>query len=448
MSKAIVQAGRLEASQTTSLREAEEKKVSSAYRRLVFASAFGTAIEHYDFFCYAITAPLVFDVLFFPKMDPVAAMIAVYATFAIGFLARPLGGIFFGHYGDKIGRKKVLTLTLMLMGVATFLIGCLPSYSMIGFWAPVLLVTMRFIQGFAFGGEYMNAVALTLENAPSEKRGFFASFVNASGPVGIILASGLIAILSMVYDKHEFQEWVWRIPFLLSFVLIAIGGYVRCHVDESLLFKCAKESNKVPKVPLVTVLRSWKKSTALACVVNMAHSSFQYLSTIFVLGYAVKKLGMAQSGMVSATTVANVLEMLAVPIIAHYSDRIGRRPFIIGGIILAAIWFPFYFEILLLKNVLYLTLGLVMSIGVIHAMMFAPEAAFTAELFPTEVRVSGSSLGKQLGIILGGGCAPLIATSLMSQSISFTPVVLYFEAIAAIAFVGILFAPENFKRSL
>jgi MFS family permease len=157
---------------------------------------------------------------------------------------------------------------------------------------------------------------------------------------------------------------------------------------------------------------------------------------------------MAQSGMVSATTVANVLEMLAVPIIAHYSDRIGRRPFIIGGIILAAIWFPFYFEILLLKNVLYLTLGLVMSIGVIHAMMFAPEAAFTAELFPTEVRVSGSSLGKQLGIILGGGCAPLIATSLMSQSISFTPVVLYFEAIAAIAFVGILFAPENFKRSL
>ncbi len=420
----------------------------SAFRRLVFASSLGSAIEHYDFFCYAFIAPIVFDLFFFPKMDPLAGTLAVYATFAVGFAARPLGGLVFGHYGDRIGRKSVLMATLLIMGIASFLIGCLPSYQMIGVGAPVLLVVLRFLQGFAFGGEYMNAVSLTLENAPSAKRGFFASFVNASGPMGIIIASGSIALLVNSFGTDAFKDWIWRVPFLFSFVLVVIGTYIRYHVDESVLFKFVQASKKVPRVPVAIVFRSWKKSTVLSCLINMVHSSFQYMSTVFVLGYAVKKLGMSAAGISTGTMVGNIIEVMMVPLIAHFSDRFGRRPFLLAGIVLAAIWYPLFFQILLERNVMYLLLGLAVSIGLIHALMFAPEAAFSAELFPTEVRVSGSSLGKQLGIIFGGGMAPLIATSLMGNDTSFTPVVLYFEVIAVLAFIGILLAPENYKRAL
>lgn len=419
-----------------------------AFRKLVFASAFGAAIEHYDFFCYAFIAPVVFDLFFFPKMDPLNGTIAVYATFAAGFAARPLGGLIFGHLGDRFGRKYVLIATLLIMGLASFLIGCLPGYQIIGIWAPILLVAMRLLQGIAFGGEYMNAVSLTLENAPSAKRGFFASFVNASGPLGIIVAAGSIALLSDGFGREAFQEWIWRVPFLFSAVLVAVGVYVRFQVDESALFRCAQAQKKVSKVPMATVLRSWKKSTLLACLINMVHSSFQYMSTVFVLGYAVKKLGMSPAGVSTGTMVGNIIEIMMVPLIAHFSDRFGRRPFLLAGIVLAAVWYPLFFQILLEKDVFYLLLGLAVSIGFVHALMFAPEAAFTAELFPTEVRVSGSSLGKQLGIIFGGGLAPLIATRLMGNDASFTPVVLYFEVIAILAFIGIIIASESYKREL
>lgn len=432
----------------SSATSSDASHTTAGFRKLVFASSFGAAIEHYDFFCYAFIAPVVFDLFFFPKMDPLSGTIAVYATFAAGFAARPLGGLIFGHFGDRIGRKYVLIATLAMMGLASFLIGCLPSYQSIGIWAPILLVILRVLQGIAFGGEYMNAVSLTLENAPSAKRGFFASFVNASGPLGIIFASGSIALLSNGFGTGPFQDWVWRLPFLFSIVLASIGIYVRFQVAESFLFKNAQAEKKVSKVPMATVLRSWKKSTILACLINMVHSSFQYMSTVFVLGYAVKRLGMSPSGVTFGTTAGNIVEILMVPLIAHFSDRFGRRPFLLAGIVLAAIWYPLFFQILLEKNVMYLMLGLVVSIGVIHAFMFAPEAAFTAELFPTEVRVSGSSLGKQLGIIFGGGLAPLIATRLMGNDASFTPVVLYFEVIAVLAFIGIVIASESYKRDL
>ncbi len=425
-----------------------DQKTTPAFRRLVLASSLGSAIEHYDFFIYAFTAPIVFDAVFFPRLNPITGLIAVYATFAIGFVARPLGGMIFGHYADRIGRKYILTLTLLTMGIASFLIGCLPSYLTIGKLAPLLLVSFRFLQGFAFGGEYMNAVTLNLESAPSTRRGFFASWVNASGPAGIIIAAGLISLLGYVYGKDEFQSWVWRIPFILSFVLVGIGVYIRLKVDEPLLFQAVLAEKKVRKVPLITVLRAWKKSTVLALLVNMVHSSFQYLCTIFVLGYAVKQIGVSQTGVTTGTMLANIVEMAAVPLIAFYSDSFGRRPFIIAGIILAAIWFPVYFQLIQQKDVILLVLGLVVSVGLIHALMFAPEAAFTAELFPTEVRVTGGSLGKQLGIIFGGGIAPLVATSLMGQGASFTPVIVYFEVMAVLALFGILIAPENYKRAL
>lgn len=423
-------------------------KTTPAFRKLVVASALGSAIEHYDFFIYAFTAPIVFDHFFFPKMDSVASMIAVYSTFAVGFVARPLGGMVFGHYGDKLGRKAMLMMTFILMGVASFLIGCLPSYDSIGIMAPVALVILRFLQGFAFGGEYMNAVSLTLENAPSARRGFFASWVNASGPMGIIAASGLIALLGYIYSKEAFAAWVWRVPFIFSFVLVLIGTYIRHQVDESALFLNAQAAARRPKAPILAVLKSFKKQVVLGCLANMVHSTFQYMSTIFVLGYAVKTLGMGQSSVTLGTTLANVVEMCMVPIIARYSDRHGRRPFLIGGILLAAVWYPVFFQLVAYKDPTLLVLGLVVSVGLIHALMFAPEAAFTAELFPTEVRVTGSSLGKQFGIILGGGIAPLMGTLLMGSTGSFTSVIIYFEVIAVLALIGMLLAPENAKRAL
>jgi len=427
---------------------ADAAAVTPAYRKLVIASSLGSVIEHYDFFVYAFTAPVVFDRFFFPKMDSVASMLAVYATFAVGFVARPLGGMVFGHYGDRLGRKAMLTITFLLMGIASFLIGCLPSYESIGMAAPVALVVLRFIQGFAFGGEYMNAVSLTLENAPSARRGFFASWINASGPIGVILASGFIALLGYLWSAQEFASWVWRVPFVLSFVLVILGTYIRLQVDESTLFKAVQASAAKPRTPLLDVIRSWKSSVLFGCLANMVHSTFQYMSTVFVLGYAVKTLGMPGSGVTFGTMLANVLEMCLIPLIAGYSDRFGRRPFILAGILLAAAWYPFYFQLVATKNLTLLIVGLVVSIGIIHALMFAPEAAFTAELFPTRVRVSGSSLGKQIGIILGGGIAPLIGTALMGQGGSFMPVILYFEAIALCAFIGICLAPESAKRSL
>ncbi len=423
-------------------------KTSPAFRRLAIAASLGSAIEHYDFFVYAFTAPIVFDRFFFPKMDSAASTMAVYATFAVGFVARPLGGIVFGHYGDRLGRKTVLMMTFLLMGIASFFIGCLPSYNSIGLLAPLALVVLRFIQGFAFGGEYMNAVSLTLENAPSQRRGFFASWINASGPVGVICASGLIALLGFIYSREQFAGWLWRVPFLLSLFLVLIGTYVRAHVDELALFLAAREKREDERMPLMTILRDWKKPVLQACLANMVHSAFNYMSTVFVLGYAVKTLAMPQSSITSGVTVANIVEMCAVPLIAAFSDRLGRRPFIIVGIVLAAIWYPIFFQILLTKNALAIMGGFVVSIGLIHATMFAPEAAFTAELFPTRVRVSGSSLGKQLGIVLGGGLAPLIGAALMGSGTSFTPIVLYFEAIAVLALIAVFFAPENARKTL
>jgi MFS family permease len=304
------------------------------------------------------------------------------------------------------------------------------------------------MQGFAFGGEYSTAIVLTLENAPPKKRGFYASWINASGPLGIIFAAGTITGLMSLFGKAQFQAWAWRVPFLLSLLLVGVGTYMRYQVDESLLFSKAVEDKKVAKVPIAVVLRTCKKSVLFGILVNMVHSSFQYMATMFIVTYAVLRLSMPQTSVTSSYLIGNALEFVTVLLIARYSDRIGRRPIMLFGIALAAIYYPILFHILMLHNVLYLILAITFAIGVVHALMFAPEAAFTAELFPTEIRVSGASLSKQVGIVLGGGFAPLIAASLMGHGTSFTLVILYFTAITVAAFVGVLLAKECYKKDL
>jgi MFS family permease len=426
----------------------EMEKTSAAYRRLVVASAFGTMIEWYDFFAYALIAPLVFDTFFFPKTDPLVSLIAVYATFTIGFVARPIGGILFGHFSDRVGRKSVLMITLLIMGIASTLIGLLPSYATIGIMAPILLVVLRIVQGLALGGESIGAVVLTLENAPTHRRGFYASFCNAAGPVGIICSSGLSTLLMAHYGRAGFQAWAWRVPFLLSIILVAVGTYMRAHVDESFLFTAALKEKKISRLPIGVAFKSCKRSMVSAFLVNLVHSSYNYLSTIFLMAYAIKKLSMSQTGVTSGFTIGNVIELFTVLLIAHFSDRLGRKPFLIVGIVVSAIYFPILIHLVLLKNVFVFIVAISCSIGFVHSFMFAPEAAFSAELFPTEARVTGASVGKQMGVVLGGGVAPLVAVSLMGRGTSFMPVIWYFWAMAILAFVGVLFAKESSKQVL
>ena len=423
-------------------------KISASYRRLVIASALGTTIEWYDFWCYAIIGPLVFDRMFFPKSDPLVGSILVYATFAVGFLARPIGGLVFGHFGDRIGRKSVLMITLFMMGIASTLMGLLPSYAMIGVFAPLCLVTLRFLQGFALGGESMGALALILENAPQEKRGFFASWCNAAGPIGIICATALSSLITWTWGKAAFQDWGWRIPFLLSVILLAIGAYMRSHVDESFLFTAAQKSKKISRVPIFDVVRMWKKSLTMAFFVNIGHSTYAYLSTVFIIAYGARKLGMPMASLMSAFLIANIFKLITVPYVAHLSDKHNRRPFIMGGFILGCLYLPLLFHLVSMKSVIFFIIGITISEAVVHATMWAPEAAFTAELFGTEVRVSGSSIGKQLGVVFGGGVAPMIATWLMGKGTSFTPVLYYCWAVFVVSFIVLLFAPETRKRAL
>jgi MFS family permease len=427
---------------------AASTKITASYRRLVIASALGTTIEWYDFWCYAIIGPLVFDRMFFPKSDPLVGTILVYATFAVGFLTRPIGGLFFGHFGDRIGRKSILMITLFMMGIASTAIGLLPGYATMGVAAPLMLVSLRFLQGFALGGESMGALALILENAPQKDRGFYASWCNAAGPIGIICASGLASILTGIWGKAAFQTWGWRIPFLLSVVLLAIGAYMRAHVDESFLFTAAQKSQKISRVPIAEVLRNWKKSLTMAFFVNIGHSTYAYLSTVFIIAYAAKRLGMPQAALTSGFLIANVFKLCTVPYIGHLSDRRNRRPFILGGFILGCLYLPLLFHMVSMKSVFFFILGITISEAIVHATMWSPEAAFTAELFATEVRVTGSSVGKQLGVVFGGGCAPLIATSLMGHSTSFMRVNYYCWAVFAVSFIALLFAPETRKRAL
>ncbi len=416
-------------------------------RRVVIASFIGTTIEWYDFFLYGTAAALVFNKLFFPNIDPAAGTMAAFATYAVGFFARPLGGIVFGHFGDKIGRKSMLVTTLMLMGVATVLIGLLPTYDQIGVAAPILLVTLRFVQGFGVGGEWGGAVLMAVEHGHESRRGFHASWVQAGVPVGLLLANGVFHLASSM-DEKAFLAWGWRIPFLLGILLLGVGMFIRLKIMESPIFTEAKAADPGPKVPILAVLRDHPRNVILAMGARFAENAFFYIFTVLVLSYGSQQLGMAKGSLLNAVLVGSAVQLVAIPYFGALSDKLGRRPVYLGGaLFLTAFAFPFFWLLETRQTGLVIIAVVIGLIG--HAAMYGPQAAFFSELFGTRVRYSGASLGYQLASPLAGGLAPLIATALLERSGGKPwPVATYLIVMAAITLVSVWLVEETSKKRL
>ena len=420
----------------------------SSYRRLVVANSFGTAIEWFDFFSYSLIAPLVFDSVFFPSLDPFMGRMAAFSTFAIGFLARPLGGVIFGHFGDRVGRKSVLLTTLATMGLSSAALGLLPSYATIGVWAPILLVILRLLQGVALGGETTGSLVLTVENAPDTRRGLFGAIVQGCGPLGMVGAAFSVSSITAAAGAAAFHSWGWRVPFLVSAPLTAIGLYLRMNMAESQKFVKVAEQRKVSKAPIAVILKKWKGATTIALLVSMAETGYFYLATIWAITYCSKTLGVNQTALTTAYTIGNAGALIAMPLFGLLSDRVGRRPVVMAGLLAPSIYFCF-FHYFTGTSALVASLGIAASAALIHPILYSVEGSFLAELFDTEVRVSGTSLGKQFGTALGGGIAPLVATALMGRTgRSVTPVIIYFFVMTIPAIVATCFAKESVKRTL
>ncbi|MCP3142310.1 MFS transporter [Pyxidicoccus xibeiensis] len=415
--------------------------------KVAVASFIGTAIEWYDFFLYGTAAALVFNRLFFPSLDPLAGTLAAFGTFAVGFVARPLGGVVFGHYGDKLGRKAMLSATLMLMGLATFAVGLLPTYDTVGVLAPVLLVVLRLVQGFGLGGEWGGAVLMAVEHAPANRRGFYGSWPQMGAPAGLLVATAVFSLFSKMPDA-QFLSWGWRVPFLLSAVLIGIGVFIRLHVAESPVFRQRKPAPAAERLPVMEAIRNYPKQILLAMGARFAENGFFYIITTFVLSYGTERLGLPRSTLLNGVLVATAVHLVAIPAFGAASDRFGRRPVYLAGAVGCALMaFPFFW-LIDTKQTLLIWLAIVLGI-IAHAAMYGPQASFFSELFGTRVRYSAASLGYQLASVFAGGLSPVVATALLSRSGGQAwPVSVYMLGLAAVTLVSVYLSAETFREQL
>ncbi|MFD3494667.1 MFS transporter [Streptomyces sp. NPDC058690] len=419
-------------------------------KRIVAASLIGTTIEWYDFFLYGSAAALVFPKLFFPESDPLVGTLLSFLTYAVGFAARPLGALVFGHYGDRLGRKKLLVLSLLLMGAATFAIGLLPTHATVGVAAPILLTVLRLVQGFALGGEWGGAVLLVSEHGDAKRRGFWASWPQTGAPAGQLLATGVLSALTALLSDSAFGSWGWRIPFLLSGVLVIIGLWIRLSVDESPVFKAAlaqAEARKgaaaaAEKMPLVAVLRHHWRDVLIAMGARMAENISYYVITAFILVYATTAAELSKQTALNAVLIASAIHFAVIPVWGALSDRFGRKPIYLIGAVGVGLWmFPFF---ALIDSRSFGSLLLAVTVGLIfHGAMYAPQAAFFSEMFATRMRYSGASIGAQFSSVAAGAPAPLIATALLENYHSSTMISLYVIAAALITVLAVVCAKET-----
>lgn len=413
------------------------------------ASFIGTTIEWYDFYLYGTAAALVFPALFFPTFDPLYGTLAAFASYAAGFIARPLGSMFFGHYGDKIGRKKMLTLSLILMGLATFLMGFLPTYQSVGILAPVLISLLRIIQGFAVGCEWGSAVVMSVEHAPRGKRGLYGSFPQMGVPAGLLLSTLAFSLTTNSMTNEAFTQWGWRIPFLCSAALVIFGLYVRLRVSESPVFLEAVAKNQQEEKPVLTVLREQKKPLFLTIGMKLLQNAVFYIYSVFVLSYIVSTLGMDRSVGLNAVMISSVVGFATMPLWSYLSDKIGRKPVYLFGVIASTLFvFPFFW-LMNTGSVFLITIGIILGLNVLHDAVYGPQAVYYSELFGTKVRLSGASIGYQIGAILAGGFSPMIATALLAKFDGASwPISLYLVALGIISIICTLFARETYRDSL
>jgi metabolite-proton symporter len=415
--------------------------VRTARRRAVFASTIGTSIEWYDFFLYGTAAALIFPKLFFPGSSPFAGVLASFTTQFVGFAARPIGAAIFGHFGDRIGRKATLVSTLLLMGVATILIGCLPGYASIGVFAPILLVVLRILQGIGVGGEWGGSVLLAMEWGDRSRRGLMASMPQLGVPIGLLLSTGVFKLMSAI-SGAGLESWGWRVPFLLSVVLVGVGLYVRLRVLESPEFTELRQAKAVVRLPVWEAVRRYPREILCAAFVRMSEQAPFYLFITFVLTYGTKKLGLSQNSLLTYTMVAAGIGLISVPLFGWLSDRIGRRRMYGIGVAATALYaFP-YFGLLDTKVSGLVLLGIVVSL-VVHDMQYGPQAALIAESFDSDVRYSAAGIGYHLASVIAGGPAPLIATAILQNTGSSTWISLYMIGCAAVAMIALLAMPRR-----
>ena len=380
------------------------------------ASTIGTAIEWYDFFLYGFLAATVFPKLFFPELDPVAGTIAAFTTNFVGFLARPIGGAFFGWFGDRVGRKSTLIATLLLMGIATTLMGLLPGYAQIGLAAPLLLSILRFLQGAGVGGEWGGSVLLSMEFGDDRRRGFWTSWPQTGVPVGLALSALAVLAFQALFPGTAFFTIGWRIPFLLSAVLIVVGLYIRLRILETPAFRRVKQEGRVSHIPVLEVFRHYWREIILSALLRSAEQAPFYIFTTFILAYGVKTLKLSSSLLYTALIITAIFSFVMMPTYSAISDRIGRRRWYMIGCVLMAIWaFP-YFILLQTKIALIVVVAMVLSVSLFHDWLYGPQAALISERFGTKLRYTGASLGYQLASITAGGPAPILATYLVANS--------------------------------
>src|SRR5512144_2806495 len=414
----------------------------SSVRKVVAASLVGTSLEWYDFFLYGSAAALVFDRLFFPTFDPLTGTLLAFTTFAVGFVARPIGGVIFGHYGDKVGRKKVLVVTLLLMGAVTFLVGLLPTYDTIGVAAPLLLVTLRFVQGLGLGGEWGGAVLMALEHGNDERRGLHAAWPQVGVPAGNLLATAVLGLLAWLLPDAAFDAWGWRIPFLLSAALIVVGLWIRLVIAESPLFAEVERTHTRARTPILDVLRVYPREVLVAIGARIEVDVAFYTFALFILTYATTQAGVPRSLALAAVLTGSAVQLVLIPWFGALSDRVGRRPVYSAGAIGALVWVWAFFPLLDTGRAPLVLLAAVGGLAV-HAAMYGPQAAFIAELFSTRLRYSGASLGYQLAGVLGGGLAPITSVALLSSFGAWQAVAAYVVAALLVTLAALAAARET-----